>query len=175
MNVLGRPANDHLYLRGNPTGGGRGVTTAPNSGPREITHVVPEYTIFAEDFRIPETEIPKVQWGGSRASILAGLKSGYCLARHSAPSLLRMLDGVPRRISLGFAHSAAAAGNWRREVVRSMHLLGTSFEFPTIIPEARGTVWLADRLAGGLAGLAGWRADGREGCKMHIFTTKSGH
>ena len=27
-----------------------------------------------------------------------------------------------------------------------------------MIPEARGTVWLADRLPGGLAGLAGWRA-----------------
>ena len=108
--VPGRSAKYRLDLRRNPTGGGRGVTTAPPCGPREITYVVPEKLVFVEDFRVPETEIPKVQWGGSRASILAGLKSGYCLARHSAPSLLRMLDGVPRRISLGFAHSAAAAG-----------------------------------------------------------------
>ena len=40
-------------------------------------------------------------------------------------ALCRMLRfyGVPRRISLGFAHSAAAAGYWRRKVVRSMRLL----------------------------------------------------
>ena len=86
-----------------------------------------------------------------------------------------MLDGVPRRISLGFAHSAAAAGYCRRKVARSMHLLGTSFAFPTVIPEARGTVWLADRLAGGLAALAGWRADGDDGCRTHIFTTENAH
>ena len=36
-----------------------------------------------------------------------------------APAVLRR---VPRRISLGFAHSAAAAGFWRRHVVRSVDL-----------------------------------------------------
>ena len=33
MCVLGRPPNYHLYLRGNPTGGGRGVTTPLNLQP----------------------------------------------------------------------------------------------------------------------------------------------
>ena len=47
-----------------------------------------------------------------------------------APSLLRMLDGVPRRISLGFAHSAAAAGDWRRGG-RTQHVpVGKPFAFP---------------------------------------------
>ena len=46
--------------------------------------------------------------------------------------------------------------------VRSMFLLRISFAFPTMIPDARGTLWLADRLPGGLAGL-GWRPGGLAG------------
>ena len=36
-----------------------------------------------------------------------------------------MLDGVPRRISLGFAHSTAAVGDGRRISVRSVDLKQT--------------------------------------------------
>jgi len=62
-----------------------------------------------------------------------------------------------------------------------MFLLRISFAFPTMIPEARGTLWLADRLPGGLGwaglagGLAGWRAGGGDGCRIHIFATKNAH
>ena len=80
MCLAGRQIIIYIYNENPPAEVG-GLQRRLTCWPREITHVVPECAIFVKDFRVPETEILKVQWGGSRASILAGLKSGYCLAR----------------------------------------------------------------------------------------------
>ena len=42
-----------------------------------------------------------------------------CQTRLGAPCKMLRFFEVPRRISLGFAHSAAAAGNRRRVVMRT--------------------------------------------------------
>ena len=106
----------------------------------------------------------------------------------------------PRRISLGFAHSAAAVGERRRVIERtcprSLAVKVCRAEGPAQIGRRTltfthvcaviggegvpcGRCRLAGRLAGGLAGRAGgrpgWRADGGEGSRMYIFTTKNRH
>ena len=99
--------------------------------------------------------------------------------------MLRFYE-VPRRISLGFAHSAAAAGYRRRGGARSVDLLRATFVFPEGLRAyaglrvsgrallaggwlARlawlglawpGLVWLAGWLAGWLGLLAGGRLAG---------------
>ena len=64
---------------------------------------------------------------------------------------------VPRRISLCFAHSAAAIGCRRSRVGSQRRLVGNFVCISDSDPGARGNLLLADRLAGGLAGLAGGR------------------
>ena len=70
------------------------------------------------------------------------------------PLLWRMLERVAAADLPGLRPFRRGCRRLAQErVVRSMLLLEISFAFPTRMPEARGTVWLADRLAGGLAGL----------------------
>ena len=54
-------------------------------------------------------------------------------------------------------------------VIWSPHDRGFPFPFalPAVIPDARGALWLADRLPGGLAGL-GWRAGGLAGGRTGV-------
>ena len=94
--------------------------------PREITHVAPENAILAEKSRMvgapdgggPVGRLARGSPNRSFAERVLKLFSTPC----GHPRSCGCLTGVPRRISLGFAHSAAAAGFCRRHNVRSVDL-----------------------------------------------------
>ena len=80
---------------------------------REITMVVRKYAIFVEDFRVPEDPGGEVRADASRVS--PNRSSGVRVLKLSSTPFgsgrpFGRLTAEPRRISLGFAHSAAAAG-----------------------------------------------------------------
>ena len=74
--------------------------------------VGPENAIFAYVFRCPGAPGRGGPVEGSRGPEYPGLNViSHAFRRPAYAVLLR----VPRRISLGFAHSAAAVGDWRKE------------------------------------------------------------
>ena len=109
----------------------------------------------------------EVRWDGSRAFLRQEYRSKsievvwHCRSASARP--FGCFDGSAAADLPGLRPFRRGCKRFAQErVVRSMLLLETSFAFPTMIPEARGTLWLADRLAGGLAGLA-WREGGLAG------------
>ena len=104
-----------------------------------------------------------------------------CLTRLGAVCSMLRYYGVPRRISLGFAHSAAAAGDGRRGG-RTQHVpVGKPFAFPVssgcctrILAELRHIAYIYDefrmrqRVSGGKSG-----ADRPQ--NAYIYTHVSGH
>ena len=99
-------------------------------GPREIRMVGPENAIFVDDSRYPGApgrggpvgRVARVT--PNRSFCVRVLKLFDTAVRHPlAPS--GASTEVPRRISPGFAHSAAAAGDRRRMIGRSVDLKQT--------------------------------------------------
>ena len=120
MCVPGRPAKHHLYLRENRRRGSSRVTTADNCCLRGILMFWLENAIFVDDSRYPGApgrggpvgrvaRVPPERSFGVRVLKLSDTAVRHPLAPSGAST------EVPRRISLGFAHSAAAGGDWRKE------------------------------------------------------------
>ena len=87
-----------------------------------------ECAIFVEDSRVSGNPGRELRVDASRGPEYPGLNVvSHACRRPAYAALLR----VPRRISLGFAHSAAAAGDWRKSG-RTQHVpVGKPFAFPT--------------------------------------------
>ena len=98
-------------------------------------HVALLNAIFAEENRCPESrrrEAPVAPRAGRTFMYEVRRTKFLRIVSHALGALCSMLCyyGVPRRISLGFAHSAAAAGN-RRWGRRTQHVpVGKPFAFP---------------------------------------------
>ena len=122
MCVPGRPVKYHLYLRGNRRRGSSRVTTAYNFLPSRNFNVLAGKHYFCRRFSISGSSGSRGsgRTGRARYSEPEFLRKSIEVVRHcrSASSYATLLR-VPRRISLGFAHSAAAAGNRRRVMMRT--------------------------------------------------------